>query len=175
MSRRLQLMLPEPSSAKLDELARQADLHPARMATQLLAGAIARAARTSNGAAACEPVLLSNARPSSSDSERPLWLEPYGGDRHWRARMWASICVLRERFPRSLDVLQEGWWEDEAHLITLSAFAVWREQLDEGGADPREEIVFQTALADYAAALRRQGGGVSGAWEPGAPPSGWCD
>lgn len=39
---------------------------------------------------------------------------------------------------------------------------------------PREELAFQTQLADYSQHLRQQGGGVTKAWKPGAAPPEWA-
>jgi len=38
---------------------------------------------------------------------------------------------------------------------------------------PCEELAFQVHLSDYGGTLRREGGSVSDAWKPGAPPDGW--
>jgi hypothetical protein len=36
------------------------------------------------------------------------------------------------------------------------------------------ELAFQNQLADYSQLLTRQGGGVTKAWKPGAPPPEWA-
>jgi hypothetical protein len=46
-------------------------------------------------------------------------------------------------------------------------------EIDDTGQDPREELAFQAQLADYAHALRQEGGGVTKAWRPGAPAAEW--
>jgi hypothetical protein len=38
---------------------------------------------------------------------------------------------------------------------------------------PREELTFQVSLSDYGHTLRQEGGSVTDAWKPGAPPAGW--
>jgi hypothetical protein len=50
---------------------------------------------------------------------------------------------------------------------------VWRAEVDDNGRDPREELAFQAQLADYSHMLRQEGGGVTKAWRPGAPPERW--
>lgn len=106
-------------------------------------------------------------------SERAPWLEPYGGDPSWRAEMWGQVVALHGRYPRVLGALKDKWWTDESHTETLCALAVWRAELDDAGVDPREELAFQAQLADYAQTLRGEGGGVTKAWSPGAPPTRW--
>jgi hypothetical protein len=39
--------------------------------------------------------------------------------------------------------------------------------------DPRFELGFQAQLTDYGHVLRREGGSVTSAWAPGAPPHKW--
>ncbi len=69
--------------------------------------------------------------------------------------------------------MQEGWWKRESHVETLCALAVWRQWIDDAASDPREELAFQWQIDDFADKLRRAGGGVTNAWEPGAPPAEW--
>jgi hypothetical protein len=38
--------------------------------------------------------------------------------------MWGSIVALHGRYPRALEHLKEGWWEDAAHVETLCALVV---------------------------------------------------
>jgi hypothetical protein len=47
-------------------------------------------------------------------------------------------------------------------------------ELDDAGMDPREELAFQDRLVGYADILRQEGGGVTKAWKPGAPPEEWA-
>ncbi len=101
-------------------------------------------------------------------------LEPYGGNPDWRQEMWGAIVALHGRYPRALANLKDEWWTDDAHTETLCALAVWRTEIDDAGADPREELAFQTQLSDYAHALRQEGRGVTKAWSPGAPPGEWA-
>jgi hypothetical protein len=88
--------------------------------------------------------------------------------------MWGAIVAMHGRYPRALESLKEGWWGDDSHAETLCALAVWRGEIDDAGEDPREELAFQSQLADYGRLLREQGGGVAKAWKPGAPPRSWA-
>ena len=169
MSRRVQLVLPEPVAAQLHELAADAQEPAAAVAAQMLRRAVAEAAASGR----VRPLRLA---PTAAPPKRPVrarWLEPYGGDRRWSIDMWTAIVELHGRYPRQLEALQDGWWLDEGHTETLCALAVWRAEIDDGGVDPREELVFQGHLAQYAAILRSAGGGVDSAWVPGAAPPGW--
>ena len=87
--------------------------------------------------------------------------------------MWGGIVALHGRYPKALAGLKDGWWLSEDHVETLCALVVWRQQLDEAGNDPREELAFHARLVDYAHVLRQEGGGVSREWHPGAPPADW--
>jgi hypothetical protein len=53
------------------------------------------------------------------------------------------------------------------------ALVVWRQLIDDACRNPREELTFQASLADYSHILRQEGGSVTDAWMPGAPPDGW--
>jgi hypothetical protein len=77
------------------------------------------------------------------------------------------------RYPRALANLKDKWWTDEQHTETLCALVVWRMYTDDTGADPREELAFQTQLSDCARTLRQEGGGVTRTWTPGAPSDKW--
>jgi hypothetical protein len=109
---------------------------------------------------------------SAARDERPPYLEPYGGDRQWRLEMWGAVVALYGRYPKHLEALKDGWWNDDATVETLCAIATWRAELDDAG-HPRDELAFQNQMIDYAHYLRSQGGGVTKAWKPGAPPTEW--
>jgi hypothetical protein len=117
--------------------------------------------------------VVSEAPEEEEPQRRPPWLEPHGGDPQWRALMWGGIVALHGRYPTALAGLKNGWWENEAHVETLCALVVWRQEIDDAGRDPREELDFHVQLSDYGHALRQEGGGVTRTWEPGAPPDGW--
>ena len=169
MSKRLQIVLPHPAAAQLAELAASSDQPAATLAGLMVRNELSLAAKH----ARVRPVRPAQMPVGHGRVERACWLEPYGGSPAWRAEMWGAIVALHGRYPRALGQLKEGWWSDESRTETLCALAVWRAEIDADGQDPREELAFQTQLEDYARAVRNDGGGVSGAWEPGAPPAHW--
>ena len=168
MSRRLQIVLPDPLAAQLQELAAGAGEPLATLARQIVRNEVALAAKSGN-VRAPRPVRTVVGKTAG----RPRWLEPYGGDPAWRQDMWGAIVALHGRYPRHLQDLKNGWWTDEAQTETLCALAVWRAEIDDTGQDPREELAFHHQLAGYARTLRAQGGSITEAWTPGAPPEQW--
>jgi hypothetical protein len=107
-----------------------------------------------------------------TDNHAP-WIEPIMGDEAWRRRMWASIVALYGRYPHALAHLRDGWWNQSSHFETLCALVVWRDWIDIAADDPRHELAFQAQLTDYSLQLRQEGGSVTDAWKPGAPPIEW--
>jgi hypothetical protein len=89
-------------------------------------------------------------------------------------RNWGQVVALHGRYPRALANLKDDWWTDEQQTEMLCALATWRSELDDAGADPRDELAFQTQLNDYAHTLQRESGGVTKTWTPGAPPDEWA-
>jgi hypothetical protein len=175
MSRRLKITLPDGLAAQLDELAANTGEPVARLAGQMVRQGIAGAGTGEHVPAAQAqpaPVVL-DAYDEDEPEQRASWLEPYGGDREWRSWMWGGIVALHGRYPTALASLKDGWWESEAHVETLCAIVVWRQLIDDTCRDPREELAFQVNLSDYGDTLRREGGSVTDAWKPGAPPDGW--
>ena len=171
MSRKYQVVLPDPVAAQLDELARAAGEPPSTLAGQLVRHGVAQAARDGTVRPGTKaPLVLS----AVANGQRPAWLEPWGGDPSWRADMWGQIVALHGRYPRALAGLKDAWWADDQHTETLCALAAWRAQIDETGEDPREELAFHAQLTDYSHTLRQEGGGVTKAWKPGAPPDAWA-
>jgi len=168
MSQRLQIVLPDPVATQLQELAASAGEPTATLAAQILRNGVALATETGK---------VRSSKPHASRAvgtgDRPRWLEPYGGDPAWWREMWGSVVALHGRYPRHLEHLKDGWWEDEATAETLCAISVWRSEIDQHGRDPRDELAFHHQLADIADTLRRQGGGVENRWTPGAPPERW--
>jgi hypothetical protein len=170
MSHYFKIVLPDPVAIQLAELAAGAGQPPSTLAGQLVRNGVALAAKDGN-----LPALSPPPRPvAGKGSERAPWLEPYGGDPDWRQQMWGQVVALHGRYPKALQALKDDWWTDESQTETLCALAVWRAQLDDSGQDPREELAFHNQLADYSHILRQQGGGVTKAWKPGAPPTGWA-
>jgi hypothetical protein len=170
VSERVQIVLTDPAAARLRDLATFAGQPPSTLAANLIGQALDRTAEDHNAPATTHAAV---ALSQTATPGRPSWLEPYGGDPDWRAEMWTQIVALHGRYPRHLAHLKDRWWEDESHTETLCALALWRAQLDEAGTNPREELDFQGELANYAQILRAEGGGVSKAWQPGAPPPQW--
>ena len=83
--------------------------------------------------------------------------------------MWGAIVALHARYPRQLEHLKHGWWDDEAtDRDSLRPGRLARGDRRQG-RDPREELAFHHQLADFAHTLRQQGGGVESTWQPGAP------
>jgi hypothetical protein len=169
LSHRIQIVLPEPLADQLNHTAQTEGVAPATLAARLVRerlqhhGALPQATIHHRHAAG---------RPSGGSS-RPHWLEPYGGSGPWRAETWGAIVALHARYPQALGGLKDGWWDDAAHLESLCALAAWRAQLDVAAADPREELAFQDRLHEYGHQLRTEAGGVTRAWQPGAPPAHW--
>lgn len=170
MSKRLQIVLPDPVDQQLRELAANADTPPSTLAAQLVGAGVAQAAKDGK----VRPLRASHMLVSGQDGERASWLEPYGGDHEWRQQTWGAIVALHGRYPNQLETLKDKWWLDESTTETLCALAAWRAELDDSGQDPRDELAFQTQLADYAQQLRGQGGGVTKAWKPGGLPDEWA-
>ncbi len=170
MSHKYQVVLPDPIADQLEELAAGAGEPPSTLARQLVRNGVALAAEDGK-VRPLKPAPTLVGRPST---ERAPWLEPYGGDPDWRTQTWGAIVALHGRYPKALDGLQGEWWTDDSQTETLSALATWRAEIDDTGQDPREELAFQNQLADFAQILRQQGGGVTKAWKPGAPPAEWA-
>lgn len=55
----------------------------------------------------------------------------------------------------------------------LCALVIWRDWIDTAADDPRHELAFHVQLGDYGRELRQEGGGITKAWTPGAPPDEW--
>jgi hypothetical protein len=170
VSRPVKIVLPDPVAAQLAELAAGADEAPASLAARMVRNGVALAAKDGK----IRPLKPTRTIVGRAKTERPPWLEPYGGDLEWRSQMWGAIVGLHGRYPRALGPLKDEWWTDESHTETLCAIAVWRAEIDDSGQDPREELAFQAQLADYSHTLRQEGGGVTKAWKPGAMPDEWA-
>jgi hypothetical protein len=170
VSRKYQVTLPGPVAEQLEQMAAGEEQPPTTLAGQFVRSEVARAAATGKVRPLRQQALAVGA---TSRGERARWLAPYGGDADWSADMWGQIVALHGRYPEALGALQEHWWRKSQQTETLSALAVWRSELDDAGLDPREELAFQGQLDVFADKLRRQGGGVTKAWMPGAPPDEW--
>jgi hypothetical protein len=171
MSYRMKITLPDPTMAQLEALAEQRGEPASRVAAQLICAEIL-AGRDPKRTHITTQAPPPNAEPDPD--QRAPWIEPYYDREDWRAVMWGSIVALHGRYPRALAHLKDGWWEDAAHVETLCALVVWRDWIDQAADDPRHELAFQTQLGDYSHVLRQEGGGVTQAWQPGAPPDEWA-
>jgi hypothetical protein len=78
--------------------------------------------------------------------------------------------ALYGRYPEHLKGLKLGWWEDDSTVELLCAFAQWRQMLDDGATDPRQELDFQFSVIEFGRRLKEVGGGVAKEWQPGAAP-----
>jgi hypothetical protein len=167
MSRTIKLVLPDPAIAQLDDLAASADTRVATLASQLLQHAISQATDQGKPPPSPRPI-----RPHRA-ADRAPWLEPCGGDPKWRTTTWGAIVALHARYPRHLEHLKDKWWKDDAQTETLAALAYWRQELDDTGIDPRQELAFHAQLNDYTHQLRQQSGGTSKAWRIGPQGESW--
>lgn len=168
MSRKIQIVLPDPQADQLAELAANNGERQSTLAGLFVRTGIAQAAKDGKVRQPRQaPIIV------VGGTDRARWLEPYGGDPTWRQEMWGQIVALHGRYPRALANLKDDWWTDEQHTEMLCALATWRSELDDAGVDPRDELAFQTQLNDYAHTLQREGGGVTKTWTPGAPPDEW--
>lgn len=103
VSSRLQIVLPDPVAAQLQELAVTAGEPLATLAGRIVRDGVAYASVGGKG---------QRPPPSSSlageTAQRPPWLEPYGGDPVWWRETWGSIVALHGRYPRHLEHLSDG-------------------------------------------------------------------
>lgn len=169
MSHYIKIALPEPVAEQLSELAAGSRERPSTLAGHMVRNEVARAVKDGK----VRPVRAAPVLVGRKGNGRAPWLEPYGGDRQWRQRMWGEIVALHGRYPRALAHLNDEWWTDAEHTEILCALAVWRAELDDAGRDTRQELAFHNQLSDYAQMLRQEGRGVTKAWKPGAPPDEW--
>jgi hypothetical protein len=172
MSQRLKITLSDAAMAELKHRAERAGEPVARIAAQMVGQLAEHNPNAGRAAAAATPAVIED-DDLGVDRHAP-WIEPVMGDPAWRRRMWGSIVALHGRYPHALAHLKDGWWEDSCHVEMLCALVVWRDWIDIAADDPRFELAFQAQLADYGHALRQQGGSVTDAWQPGAPPSEWA-
>jgi hypothetical protein len=173
MSRRLKITLPDTLADQLDELARTTGEPAARLAGLMVRDGLANTPHEQARKGPAEPTASYATADDEQFDQRARWLEPYGGDREWSMLMWGSICALHGRYPQALEALKKGWWKSSTHVETLCALVTWRQELDDVGRDPRDEIAFQYTLIDYGQTLRKEGGGVTQAWTPGPAPEEW--
>jgi hypothetical protein len=167
LSRAIKVVLTEPVAEQLDELARGVHEPASTVAAQILRHGLAQSVKKGELSV---PAPTRAGSSSRTGGERPPWLEPYGGDRDWSALMWGAVAALHGRYPEELATLKDGWWTRSSQAETLAALATWRQEIDDRGHDPREELAFQAELDTFAQRVRGQRGDVGGAWEPGPLP-----
>ena len=172
MSRRVKITLPDPLVSQLEALAEERGEPTSRVAAQFVCSGIVKRMDEQQSTEAIVPFVGPDTDPGSD--RRAPWIEPLFDAENWRSVMWGSIVALHGRYPRALEHLKEDWWEDNRHVETLCALVVWRDWIDQAADDPRHELAFHTQLGDYSHQLRQEGGGVTRAWRPGAPPNDWA-
>ncbi len=112
MDRRVRITLPEPLVCVLERMADEEDEPVARVAARLVRDQLDQLRAGGRRAPSTH-----RAVPERRPGERPPWLEPYGGDREWRVRIWGEIIALYGRYPTQLRGLQEGWWNVQ-HILS---------------------------------------------------------
>jgi hypothetical protein len=120
VSRKLQIVLPEPVATQLEELAVAAGEPLPTIARQIVRDGVAVAVAAKGGKVKARrpaPTVVGEA------SGRPRWLAPYGGDPAWRIEMWGQVVPLHGRYPRQLQDVKAGWWTDDSQTETPSALA----------------------------------------------------
>jgi hypothetical protein len=132
VSKRLQVVLADPVAAQLHELADATGEPVATLAARIVRDGVTRAVKDGK---VTPPAALP--RTVATTDQRPPWLEPYGGDEQWRRETWGAIVALHGRYPRQLEHLRDGWWEDEPTAETVCALAVRRAEIDQDGRNPR--------------------------------------
>jgi hypothetical protein len=96
MSRKIQIVLPDPQADQLAELAAGTGEPPSTLAGLFVRHGIAQAAKDGKVRQLRQaPIIVGN-----SGRERARWLEPYGGDSTWRGEMWGAIVALHGRRAR---------------------------------------------------------------------------
>lgn len=97
-------------------LALGADQMPTKTALHLLTHALANATRNGRLPPARIPAGTSPA-PQSMASPLPVPLP----EQQIPRGTWAAIVALHARYPKELERLKDGWWEDNSQTETLTA------------------------------------------------------
>jgi hypothetical protein len=92
MSRRVQIVLPDPVADQLYELAGGADTPSSTLAAPMVRNGVAEAAKDGK----VRPVKPAPVVVAHRANERAPWLEPYGGDRAWRRETWGAVVANRK-------------------------------------------------------------------------------
>jgi hypothetical protein len=107
-----------------------------------------------------------------TDNHAP-WIEPIMGDEAWRRRMWASIVALYGRYPHALATSEMDG--GTSHPISR------RSALSLSGATGSTLLLMthdtswpsRPSSPITAFSSGQEGGSVTNAWTPGAPPIEW--
>jgi hypothetical protein len=163
MSHELKLRIPDPAYRDLSTLAASADQTPTRTAVQLLTHALTNATRNER----LPPTRTIPRTGPSPEAVVPPMPAP-SPEQEIPPATWAAIVALHARYPKELERLKDGWWEDNSQTETLAALASWRHELDTS-PDNREELAYQHQLHAFAQHLQTQPGGTSSQWQPDLP------
>lgn len=164
---RIHIHLPDPLMAKLEVQAERQGEPVGRIVAQVMRSALA--------GGPLQAAMRLQRTNSPSDSP-PEWLPDYSRLGDWKAQIWGQLLALHERYPDELSELRDGWWRRASWIEQLSALAIWRNTIDDGGSDPREELAFHASLTDFARTIQAQPASAKQPrFEPGTPPEDWLN
>ena len=118
MSRRIKMTLPDTLVAHLEAIAEERGEPPSRIAAQLVCAEIKKRSAEQTGQAVVP--FVGPAMDPDLDRRAP-WIEPFYDQQRWRTQTWGSIVALYGRYPRALQHLKDGWWEDASHVDAVRA------------------------------------------------------
>jgi Arc/MetJ-type ribon-helix-helix transcriptional regulator len=170
MTHRMMITLPDPLGEQLDEHAARNGQRPSTVAAELVRDALNHLAETKS-----RP--RSASRSPTSEHSAP-WIEPTDETRNvWRSETWMAILALYARYAKELARLENEWWQQPSRIETLAALAEWRNQLDHGATDPREELAFQARIAELQYTLEHTPGIGADTFNPSTtpPPHEWLN
>jgi len=169
MTQRVMITLPDPLGEQLDQHAARAGQRTSAAAAELVRDALNRVTGTQTRAA--------SASRSPPNRQTAPWIEPSDATRvSWRSETWMAIVALCARYSKELARLENKWWQRPARVETLAALAEWRSQLDHESSDPRDELAFQSRIAELQHALEHTPGTGTNTFNPDAPPpEDWLD
>jgi len=162
MSRRVMITLPEPVAQRLDQHAADTGQRASTAAAQLIRDGLQ------------QPPSLDRPRQASRHPPAPQtasWIEPSDHTKQsWRSETWMAILALCARYTVELARLEHAWWQRTSRVETLAALAEWRNQLDQRGQDPREELAFQAHLTELQDTLEHTPATGTNTFNPADPP-----
>ena len=158
-----------PAATRARRRGRHATLHARR--TDRLGNGVALAAKDGK----VRPLRPAPVLVGGNGSERAPWLEPYGGDAEWRQQMWGAIVALHGRYPDPARSAQRQMVERRlADRDTVRARRMASRTRRHTARTPATSSPSRTSSPTTPKLLRQQGGGVTKAWKPGAPPPEWA-